>query len=453
MKTVITYGVFDLYHKGHERLLERAKALGDRLIVGVTSDDFALERGKPFIVDPMEKRMKNVASSGFADEVIVEDHFGQKVEDVQKYGADLFVIGDDWTGKFDFLKQWCEVIYLPRTPGISSSAMRNRNYNPLRIGIIGCGRAAHRFVREFSHIPRGIELCSVYHPAHKKADAFAEESGIEFASSKIQEFLSHIDAVYIASPNGAHYEQCRASLEAGKHVLCEKPMVLSEAQTTELFSLAREKKLVLMEAIKTAYCPGFIRVIALAQSGAIGTVTDVESCFTRLTEPTKRELTDKEFGGSLTEFGSYTLLPAVKLLGTEELNARFQTVLDANGVDLYTKVIMENAGRFALSKTGLGAKSEGEMIIAGTTGYILVKAPWWKTTDFEIHYEDPLRVDKFHMLYLDEGIRYELSDFIGRIQGYGKDIFKLSEKESAAIAKVMEQFLAYRESERRRLGL
>ena len=108
MKRVITYGTFDLFHEGHYNLLKRAKALGDYLIVGVTTEHYDEQRGKINIMDSLLQRVENVKNSGFADEIIIEDHEGQKVEDIQKYRVDIFTLGSDWRGKFDYLKPYCE---------------------------------------------------------------------------------------------------------------------------------------------------------------------------------------------------------------------------------------------------------------------------------------------------------------------------------------------------------
>ena len=120
---VITYGTFDLLHYGHINLLKRARALGDYLIVGLSSDEFNAVKGKKAFFD-FEARKKMLESVRYVDEVVVEGCWEQKVEDVKKYGADVFVIGDDWAGKFDYLKMYCEVVYLPRTEGVSSSMIR-----------------------------------------------------------------------------------------------------------------------------------------------------------------------------------------------------------------------------------------------------------------------------------------------------------------------------------------
>ena len=161
MKKVITYGSFDLFHEGHYNLLKRAKALGDYLIVGVTTEQYDESRGKLNIVDSLDKRIENVRQTGFADEIIVEDHPGQKVEDVQKYGIDIFTVGSDWTGAFDHMKQFCEVVYLERTKNISSTQVRNASHPIIRIGVVGTGRIAVRFVPEAKYVS-GVMVNSVY---------------------------------------------------------------------------------------------------------------------------------------------------------------------------------------------------------------------------------------------------------------------------------------------------
>ena len=144
-RIVITYGTFDVLHQGHINLLRRAKELGDWLIVGVTTDNFDLERGKMNTRDSVMKRVQAVKETGYVDEVIIEEYKGQKIDDIQKYNVDVFAIGSDWEGYFDYLKEYCEVVYLPRTQGISSTMLREEQIS-VRIGIIGTGSIAGRFV-------------------------------------------------------------------------------------------------------------------------------------------------------------------------------------------------------------------------------------------------------------------------------------------------------------------
>lgn len=123
MKTILTYGTFDLFHVGHVRLLERLKGLGDRLIVGVSTDEFNAQKSKTSLMN-FHDRAEVVRACRFVDLVIAENDWAQKVEDIQKYQVDVFAIGDDWQGKFDELTKHCEVLYLPRTHGISSTSLK-----------------------------------------------------------------------------------------------------------------------------------------------------------------------------------------------------------------------------------------------------------------------------------------------------------------------------------------
>ena len=146
MTTVITYGTYDLLHQGHVNLLRRAKELGDYLIVGVTSDNFDKERGKLNVRNNVLERIEAVKATGYADKVIIEDYVGQKIDDIQKYNVDIFAIGSDWIGNFDYLNEFCKVVYLPRTEGISSTMLRDSTQDIVNVGIIGCGRVANRFL-------------------------------------------------------------------------------------------------------------------------------------------------------------------------------------------------------------------------------------------------------------------------------------------------------------------
>ena len=123
MKKVITYGTFDLIHKGHIRLLKRARAMGDHLTVCVSSDEFNAIKGKRAYTS-YEDRKYILEAIRYVDEVIPENNWDQKIKDVQENDIDLFVMGDDWEGKFDFLKDYCEVVYLPRTEGISTTKIK-----------------------------------------------------------------------------------------------------------------------------------------------------------------------------------------------------------------------------------------------------------------------------------------------------------------------------------------
>ena len=446
MRVVATYGVFDMFHEGHVNLLKRAREMGDYLIVGVTTNHFDELRGKLNTTDSFEVRRQAIEASGLADEVIPETYRGQKEDDIRNRGIDVIVFGSDWTGHFDYLADLCEVVYLPRTEGISSSALRDARFPNVRIGIMGTGRIARRFITEAACIG-GKQLIGVYNVNGAHAQSFAEETGLSFASGDIDEFFDAVDAVYIASPHQHHHEQTKMALSAGKHVLCEKPLALSRAEAQEVFDIAEQQNLVLLEAVKTAYCPGFTELIDVVESGTIGEVRDVEAAFTRLTAPGVRERDDETYGGSFLEFGSYGLLAAVRLLGAQrvmQMETQFYTQRDGDGVDLFTKASLHDSDASVLVKTGLGVKTEGQLLISGTLGYILVSAPWWLTSHFEVHREDPTDIRAFDLPFLGMGLRYEISNFVHLIRHDEDRYPKLSTEESIAMASIYERYLEAR---------
>ena len=135
------------------------------------------------------------------------------------------------------------------------------------------------------------------------------------------------------------------------------------------------------------------------------------------------------------------MLPILKLFGKEFEDIRFDTIKGENGLDIFTKVSLKYPTGIATATCGLGVKSEGRLLIAGTKGYIVAEAPWWKTTYFEVHYENAGEVEKYSERFLGDGLRYEISDFVSTINGIGSSDFKLTRGESVVLAGVMERFL------------
>lgn len=433
MKKVITYGTYDLFHYGHQHLLERAKALGDYLIVGVTTDSFDLERGKMSTYNNVMERIEAVEATGLADQIIIEEYRGQKIDDIQKYGVDIFAIGSDWEGYFDYLKEYCEVIYLPRTEGISSTRLREER--PLvKIGVIGTGSIASRFVPEAKCVNSNA-VVAAYNPNIEECDSFCSKFEIDKAET-IEALYESCDAVYIASPHYTHYEYAKKTLEAGKHVLCETPFVISKTQAEELYKLADEKKLVLMVALKTAYCPAFGHLVSLLKSGAIGEIVEVNASVTTLMEDEAVKL----YGGSMTENACFPLLPIIKLFGTKAENINFYSKMK-NGVDMFTKAVFRYPSAVASFQVGLGVKTEGNMVISGTKGYAYVPAPWWKMDYFELRFEDQNENKKFFHTWAGDGLRYEIKDFVSAI--LSKEFFysKVSKKENIKMAEIQEMYL------------
>ena len=416
MVKVITYGTYDLLHYGHVRLLERAKALGDYLIVGVTSDDYDKTRGKINIQQTLMERIAAVEQTGIADEIIVEEYEGQKIDDIRRHNVDIFTVGSDWVGKFDYLKEYCQVVYLPRTEGVSSSEIRAEK-RKLSIGILGKPGVGVKFANEISYV-NGIEL---------------KECG---------DALENVDAVYVSSLPKNHYDDVKSALMKGRHVICESPVAIKKDQCEELLQLAKERNLILADAIKTAYSTAFSRLVVLAKSGRIGEIISVDATCTSMRVSADEENADfSNRINSISSWGPIAMLPVFQLLGTAYKQKRIVTrLLDrASKYDGFTKIDFIYEKAVASIKVARAAKSEGELIITGTKGYIYVPAPWWKTDYFEVRFESQSDNKRFFYQLDGEGIRYEIVAFLKAIER-GKNDLYIDSGISAAIAGVLEDF-------------
>ena len=412
MRKVITYGTYDLLHYGHIRLLERAKALGDYLIVGVTADSFDKVRGKINVSQSLTERIENVRKTGLADEIIVEEYEGQKIDDIKRLGVDVFTVGSDWRGYFDYLSEFCEVVYLDRTQGVSSTELRS-DCAALRLGFIGCAKEMVKQSAEVGYV-NGMTVSGVFDPyggTSPELEVYSRMDGYD-------QLLESSDAVFVLSHSRDHFKHVKTALEAGKHVICESPVALSEAECDELFALADERGLVFAEALKTAYATAYHRMLLLVQSGRIGRVVSVQSTCT--------SLADLQNGGdALTEKWSSAdawlptaLLPILQILGHETRSCAM-TRADfgsAPGYDAFGKVDFVYGSAAATAMFGKGVKAEGSLVVAGTEGYVFVPAPWWKTDYFEIRSEDQTQNRRFFYQLDGEGIRNELASFARAIQ-------------------------------------
>lgn len=434
MIKVITYGTYDLLHHGHIRLLERAKLLGDYLIVGVTADDFDKTRGKINIQQSIMERVEAVKATGIADEVIIEEYEGQKIDDIRRYGVDVFTVGSDWEGYFDYLSEYCKVIYLPRTEGVSSSEIRSEQ-RKVKIGLVGESGVLSKFLRESTYV-NGIEIIGI---CSLDSDFISEFEELEIKTNEYDELIKNVDAVYIASHPTKHYEQIKYALLHNRHVICESPITMNEEQCVELFELAQERQCVLMDAIKTAYATAYARLMVLLKSGKIGKIVSVDATCTSLKHIKTSDLDYmKHTWNSICAWGPTAMLPIFQLLGTEYKNKSIVTAFADEGklFDAFTKIDFVYDTAVASLKVGKGIKSEGELVISGTKGYVYVPAPWWKTDYFEIRYEDQNETKKYFYQLDGEGIRYEIVAFLKNIRNK-KNFNSISLGESSQICKVM----------------
>lgn len=424
MIKVITYGTYDLLHRGHIRLLERARALGDYLIVGITADDFDKNRGKINVQQSLMERIDAVKATGLADKIIVEEYEGQKIDDIRKYDVDIFTVGSDWKGKFDYLNEYCKVVYLDRTKGVSSTSLRTEQ-KKIRLGLLGKASALKKIIRESSFV-NGIEITAVMPFSQTNFD------NKYYIAENYDELLAKVDAVYIVSLPNLHYFHIKKALLMKKHVLCEAPICLSSEECQNLQELSRKNACVLMEGIKTAYSTAYNRLILLAKEGKIGHIYSIDATCTSL-----REM-NNDLWDSICCWGPTALLPIFNLFGTKYKSKTIMSHKES-GYDVFTKIDFVYDHSVASLKVGSGVKSEGELIISGTKGYIYVPAPWWKTDYFEIRYEDTCKNERFFYQLEGEGIRYEVLSFVNAISK-GKKLSYIDPNTTLSICKVVEDF-------------
>ncbi|MDD7517108.1 Gfo/Idh/MocA family oxidoreductase [Ruminococcus flavefaciens] len=436
MVKVITYGTYDMLHYGHIRLLERAKALGDYLIVGITSDDYDKTRGKINLQQSLMERVEAVKATGLADEIIIEEYEGQKIDDIRRLDVDIFTVGSDWEGYFDYLNEFCKVVYLPRTQGVSSSEVRAEK-RKLRIGLVGTAVFRTKFINEAKYV-NGVEVVGIYasHPGNEP------EVKDLFYTDNYDELLEKADAVYIISMPERHFEHSKKALLAGKHVLCESPIAYTREQCEELYKIAEENNLILMDAIKTAYSTAYERLILMAKSGKIGKVVSVDAVCTSLRDGISIEGTDlSKKWNSMCGWAPAAMLPVFQLFGTDYKSKVFYTMFqdEEENIDAFTKIDFIYPSGIATVKVAKGAKAEGELIITGTKGYIYVPAPWWKTDYFEIRYENQEDNKRFFYQLDGEGIRYEIVAFAKAVE-CNRNLSCISNATSEAIVGVIEDF-------------
>ena len=431
MIKVITYGTYDCLHRGHIRLLQRAKELGDYLIVGVTGDDFDMARGKINVQQSLIERVEAVKALNIADEIIIEEYEGQKIDDIRRYDVDIFTVGSDWRGKFDYLNEYCKVVYLERTQGISSTDIRTGD-RKIRLGFVGGNPTVLTKYFNESKFVNGIEVSGVY----GKNDT--ANNVLEYVNT-YEELLDQSDAIYIVSKPQHHYEQIHTALMHGKHVLCESPVTLKKSEYTQLLEIAKEKNLILMDAIKTAYAPAYNRLLLLVKSGKIGDVVSVDATCTSL-----KDINDPQYieagWSNFNMWAPTALLSIFQILGTEYNDCQIYSWFPQdNPFDAFTKINLQYSDAVASVKVGARVKSEGELIISGTKGYAYVPAPWWKTDYFEIRYENAENNKRYFYQLDGEGIRYELVSFVRSIVKQRNGSY-IESKVSEAITDITEKF-------------
>ena len=428
-----------MFHQGHLRLLQRAKALGDYLIVGVTDENYDRSRGKLNVIESTQKRRQAIDALDFVDKVIVEKHKKQKAQDMVKYEVDVFAIGDDWEGIFDYLNEFTHVEYLPRTKGISSTELRRDNFDLIKLGIVGLGRDTEAFISEAKHVDN-LKINRIFSPDLPALKKFTKESdSIRYGHDNYDEFLdTSIVAVYIDTALEKHYTLIKKALLAKKHVLCENPLALHKSELKELLDLAKKEKVLLLSALKTAFLPAFNQLLTELDKGIIGDIKEVRATRTSLFK--EKDYPDTFMAqGATNILSSYPSLLVNKVLGKSKDITFFDQ--GTEGYDVSNLIISKHkGGAIGISNVATGIKAEGDAEISGTKGYIYIPAPWWLTKKFHVRFEDEHKSLTYKYEFEGDGLRYMIAEFASLIQRGKRKSDKLTPNDMIRINRVLLEY-------------
>lgn len=428
MKKVITYGTYDLFHKGHYNILKKAKEIGDYLIVGVTGETYDIGRGKLSVHDSLATRIENVKETGLADEIIVEEYLGQKISDIVKNDIDVFIIGEDWKGKFDHLSRYCDLIYLERTKGVSSTQLREENFDIYNVGIITDILDDNNIIHDSNEIT-AFNVTGVYAEDEKLAKKFKDKYQINKIYENADEIIEKNDILYVYCNLENREKYIKKALNQGKHVICETPFTLSKKTQEELYALAKKKNVILMENVKMVHIYIFNQLLWITQGGLIGDIVSFNCSISR---------TDDRRENIFYDLLALALCPMIKIMGD-----------GYNDVDIRTKKIdgdIEFASldfRYddcrAVINVGNKTRVKNQIEIIGTDGTIRLGEDWWRCKAFEIAKPGQQDTDKYTTNYQGNGYKYLLKAIATMFSKNKIDSTGIFVDESIAIAEILEK--------------
>lgn len=427
MKKVITYGTFDLFHQGHYNILKRAKALGDYLIVGVTSESYDIERGKLNVRDNLLKRVENVRRTGFADEIIIEEYQGQKLSDIIKYNVDILVLGSDWRGRFDYLGDYCQVIYLERTKNISSTELRGAGHT-WNIGVATDDQEDGGIVWESKYVS-GVHVESVFSSQEETARQFCEKYELDSWWTDYERFLEKIDIVYIKDKRDTG-EKIEKALKMGKYVISDTPMVLEPERLRELFLTAHENGVLLIERMNLVYLRAFHQLVWLTHGGLAGSVVSVKCSISQ---------DHFEGGKSFYETAMHAICAIVKLLGKDYDEICSNRIEDAQGGYTYDMITLKYPRALGFIEIGSGVDIKDELTVIGSKGRITVPGDWWNTGYFEAKLDGQQLLKRYSFNFEGNGFRYLLQELLIMISDKRTECTRLFNRESEILAKILKK--------------
>ncbi|MCR5677788.1 MAG: adenylyltransferase/cytidyltransferase family protein [Agathobacter sp.] len=427
MKKVITYGTFDMFHQGHYNIIKRAKEYGDYLIVGVTGDSYDVGRGKLSVHDSIATRINNVKNTGLADAIIVEEYLGQKISDIIKYDVDVFVIGDDWKGKFDHLKQYCEVVYLERTKNISSTQLREENFKHYNIGLIVDEPKDNQIIAEAQKVS-GFKVSSVFSEDRKVLDEFQDKYDIENAYRNLDAFWKDTDIVFVKCHLDKRADYIEKCLKEGKHVIADPPFSLSAKEHARLFEIAKENHVALLDNVKMVYVRIFTQLLWMAHAGMIGDIIRFNCSISKR---------DRSIVNLFDDLTALALCPVIKIMGKDYQSIEPKVVQSEDGIE-YASILLKYETGEASINIGNKIRVKEQLEIIGTEGTIRLKDNWWKSNYFELETIDGSDIKTYSMNFDGNGFCFLLSEMMTMLTNERTESMGLFPDESNTIVKVLE---------------
>ncbi len=428
MKKVITYGTFDLFHKGHYNILKRAKEYGDYLIVGVTGENYDIGRGKLSVHDNLATRIENVKNTGLVDEIIVEEYLGQKIGDIIKYDVDSFVIGNDWKGKFDHLSRYCNMIYLERTKGISSTQLREENFNQYNIGIICDIEDDNQIIKE-SKLVNGFNVKNIYCEDKKILEIFQEKYNVENVFNSYEDMIKKSDIIYVRCSIMKRYNYILQALKAGKHVIYDSPATFKSEEMKELIKLSKENNVILMENIKMVHIYVFNQLLWMTQGGLIGDILSFNCSISK---------NDESRSNLFYDLSTLSLLPMLKIMGQDYEKADLKVTKDGEEIEFASMNFVYPKGR-AVINVGNKIRVGDQLEIIGTEGTIHMKEDWWRSKTFELHKPGTSEVQIYNTNFEGNGFKYLIKAMSTMLKNNRINSMGVFEDESLKIVEILEQ--------------
>ena len=428
MKKVITYGTFDMFHKGHYNILKRAKEYGDYLIVGVTGENYDIGRGKLSVHDTLATRIENVKNTGLVDEIIVEEYLGQKIGDIIKYDIDYFVIGDDWKGKFDHLSRYCEMVYLERTKGISSTELREKNFEHYDIGVICDETDDNQIVKE-AKLVNGFEVKSVYSPDKEISQKFQEKYDLENIFYDCDSLIEASDIVYIRCTIEKRVNYIRKALNQGKHVIYDPPATFKTKELKELIDLSKEKNVILMENTKMVHIYVFNQLLWMTQGGLIGDILSFNCSISK---------NDDDRSNLFYDLSSLTLLPMLKIMGQNYEKVDYMVTKDGEDIEFASMNFVYPKAR-AVINVGNKVRVDNQLEIIGTKATIRMKENWWRSKNFSLHKPGEIDAELYNTNFEGNGFKYLIKAMSNMLNNNSIDSMGVFEDESIRIVEILEK--------------